>query len=127
MAFRVPFRLGLRKDAATFFGYEAGDQDLQDAVPARSPILTLVILERSDQPNAPLTSVAQLKPADAFTALLPHAYYFTLSDAARKAQMLDRYLRLASSVPAFDFRYRPGLDEISFVLDEIEESVMATR
>ena len=30
-------------------------------------------------------------------------------------------------VPAFDFRYRPGLDEISFVLDEIEESVMATR
>ena len=37
--------------------------------------------------------------------------------------MLDRYLRVASSVPTFDVRYRPGLGHISAVLDEIEKRV----
>jgi hypothetical protein len=58
-------------------------------------------------------------------ALLPHAYYFRLSDQARKAVMLDRYLRLASSVPTFDVRYRPGLGDIPTVLDEIERHALA--
>ena len=124
-AFRVPFRLGLRKDAA-FFAYEPGDRDRDDVAPLRSPILALVILERSDEPHAPLANIARLEPAHAFPALLPHAYYFTLSDPARKAQMIDRYLRLASSARTFDVRYRPGLGEISSVLDAIEERVLAT-
>jgi hypothetical protein len=40
--------------------------------------------------------------------------------------MLDRYLRLASSVPTFDVRYRPGLGHISAVVDEIEERTQGT-
>jgi hypothetical protein len=127
VAFQVPFRLGLRKDTATFFGYEAGERHTEDAGPLRSPILALVMLASSDAPDAPLTSVAQLKPANAFAALLPHAYYFMVSNANRKAKMMDRYLLLASSVPAVEFRYRPGLDEISSVLDEMEARVVATR
>ena len=124
-AFQVPFRLGLRQDAATFFAYESGDRMTVDAASSRSSVLALVILERSDEPAARLVDVTRLKPTDAFTALLPHAYYFTLSDPTRMAQMIDRYLRLASSVAAFDVRYRPGLAHSSAVLDEIERRVLA--
>jgi hypothetical protein len=38
--------------------------------------------------------------------------------------MLDRYMRLASSVPTFEVRYRPGLGEIAAVLDEVEDRVL---
>jgi len=124
-AFQVPFRLDLRKDASTFFAYESGDRVTRDAAaPSRTSVLALVILERSDKPDAPLAAVARLEPAGAFTALLPHAYYFTLSDPTRKAQMIDRYLRLASSVATFDVSYRTGLDHSSAVLDEIVTRVV---
>ena len=38
--------------------------------------------------------------------------------------MLDRYLRLASSVPTFEVRYRPGLGDIHAVLDEVEDRIL---
>ena len=38
--------------------------------------------------------------------------------------MLDRYLRIASSVPTFELRYRPGLGDISAVLDEVEAHIL---
>ena len=72
----------------------------------------------------PLAQVVQLDPTHAFIALLPHAYYFRLTDTRRNALMLDRYLRAASSVPIFEVRYRPGLQNISTVLDEIERRIL---
>ena len=51
--------------------------------------------------------------------------YFRLSDPARNALMLDRYMRLASLATTFEVRYRPGLGKISLVLDEVEARVLA--
>jgi hypothetical protein len=121
---QVPFRLGLRSDAATFLVPEHANRDRAYEEPTRTSVLALLVLGPLDQPNGPLADVRRLAPTDAFTALLPHAYYFRLSDPARNALMLDRYLHVASSVPTFDVRYRPGLGHLSAVLDEIEQRVM---
>jgi hypothetical protein len=55
---------------------------------------------------------------------VPHAYCFKLSDSDRNAVMLDRYLRLASSVPTFEVRYLADLDHVDAVLDELEERAL---
>ena len=91
--------------------------------PSRSSLHALLILERQAE-GLPLVRISRLAPTAAFVGLLPHAYYFGLSDPARKASMLDRYLRIASSVPTFELRYRPGLGDISTVLDEVEAHIL---
>jgi hypothetical protein len=122
-AFHVPFRLGLRPDASRFFGREP--RVMKTEVATRSPLAALVILEQSEGHNSPAVRIIALEPTATFAALLPHAYYFQLSDTARKAVMLDRYLRLASSVPTFAARYRRDLDNVPVLLDAIEARVLA--
>jgi hypothetical protein len=121
VALQVPFRLSLRSDTATSVVSKFAPRDQTDEAPSRTPVFALLILGPLDELNESLVDTTQLAPTDAFTALLPHAYYFHLSDPIRKAAMLDRYMRLASSVSTFDVRYRPGLAHISAVLDEIED------
>jgi hypothetical protein len=118
----VPFRLGLRSEAAVFVGPVPQARGGAEARP-RTPILALLVLGPDDPPDGSIVVVRRLEPAAAFTALLPHAYYFRLSDSDRNAAMLDRYLRLASSVRTFEVRYRRGFDHLSAVLDEIEDRV----
>jgi hypothetical protein len=122
-AFPVPFSLGLRSDASRFFGRES--RIAATTVAARSVPFAVMTLEPALGHASRVVDITSLEPAAAFTALLPHAYFFRLSDAARNAVMLDRYLRLASSVPTFAVRFRRGLDEMPAVLDEIEERVLA--
>ena len=121
----MPFRLRLHADAATFFGADVGGRKAATSTPSRSALLALLILRREAE-GVPLVRIRRLDPTDAFTALLPHAYYFRLSDPARKALMLDRYLRLGSSVPTFEVRYRPGLGDIHAVLDEVEARILGS-
>ena len=122
-ASQVPFRLRLHADAAIFFRGDAEDRTTPATTPSRSSLVAVVILDRREG-SVPLVRITRLEPTDAFLGLLPHAYYFGLSDPARKASMLDRYLRLASSVPVFEVRYRPGLGDIQAVLDEVEARVL---
>ena len=124
-AWQVPFRLRLHADAATFFGGDAGKQSRAATTPSRSSFHALLILERqAESVPPPPVRISRLAPTDAFVGLLPHAYCFRLSDPARKASMLDRYLRIASSVPTFELCYRPGLGDISTVLDEVEAHIL---
>lgn len=122
-AFQVPFRLGLdaREDDHV---HEVGGRVRGEASLSRSPVLALLILEQAVAPDAPLVDITRLEPASAFTALLPHAYYYRLSDPDRNTALVSRYLQLAASIPTFGVRYRPGLGHIDAVLDEIEEHVM---
>jgi len=119
-ALQVPFRLGLRSDAATFFRYEPAAPVTNGTTP-RARVHALLILEPLRASAMELVGIGRLEPTAAFVSLLPHAYYFRLSDSARTALMLDRYLRLASTVPTYEVRYRPGLGTLAAVLDEIEE------
>ncbi|MCI0422142.1 MAG: hypothetical protein L0312_23425, partial [Acidobacteria bacterium] len=48
---------------------------------------------------------------------------FSLHHRKRKRQMMQRYLDLTARVPAFEIRYKPGLEKLSAVLDGIESCV----
>jgi hypothetical protein len=121
VALQVPFRLGLPPSAMTNEPYEKGHEP---ATGEPAPILGFLVLGQLGRPSGPLVDVRRLQPIDAFTALVPHAYCFRLSDSDRKALMLDRYLRLASSVPTFEVRYAAGIDHIEVVLDELEDRAL---
>jgi hypothetical protein len=122
-AFRVPFQLALRPDVAGFLGRPLAIAETEAATP--SPLVAVVVLEPVDDPDAHAVRLSLLDPSAAFTAVLPHAYCFQLSNLDRKRLMVDRYLLLASSVLALGVRYRRGLDHLSLVLDEIEAKLPA--
>ena len=64
---------------------------------------------------------------DSVTALLPHAYCFTMDDPDRKRLMMRRYIELAQRVPTFAVTIASGLEKLPDVLDEIEHSIPAFR
>jgi hypothetical protein len=120
VALHVPFRLGLPPSEMS---NGPDEPHHEPSAGAAAPILGFLILAQNG-PGGPLVDVKRLQPVDAFTALVPHAYCFKLSDSDRNAVMLDRYLRLASSVPTFEVRYLADLDHVDAVLDELEERAL---
>jgi hypothetical protein len=116
----LAFTLRLRPATSEFYGVD-GDASLVE--PAAAERLTAVcVLERSEEGDdgAP---VARLAGADAFSAVLPHAYCFSLADDARKARMTSSYLELVDRVPVFRVQVRSGLEHLQPLLDRIEEAV----
>jgi hypothetical protein len=116
-ALQVPFRLSLRADAAAFLGFELSP--VMNGAKPRNRLHALLILEPLDASAVRSAEVRRLEPRAGFVSLLPHAYYFRLSDSSRTALMVDHYLLLASTVPIYEVRYRPGLGTLAAVLDEI--------
>lgn len=121
---RVPFRLRLDEAAAAFLTDPPTVDDSADET-STAPLRALAVLVPSESHDDLDVDISRLRPADAFTALLPHAYYFRLSEPRRNALMTDRYLRLAASIPVFEIRYRRGLDRLASVLDAVEERILA--
>jgi hypothetical protein len=122
-ALGIPFRLRLHGPAVTHFARASGPNSSHSQA-SGSALHALAILTRQPTTAHPLVEIERLAAAEAFTAILPHAYYFRLSDAARNAVLVDRYLRLASLVPTFEVRYKPGLDHLAGILDAVEERVL---
>jgi hypothetical protein len=122
VALAIPFRIRLHGPAATHFDWT--EPEVTDGEGSRSPVHALAILTQDSSPTQPLVDVERLPSAGAFTAILPHAYYFRLSDGPRNAMLVDRYLQLVSSVPTFEVRFKPGLDHLAGVLEAVEERVL---
>jgi hypothetical protein len=121
IALQLPFQLGLRSEMEEFAPHERREFA---EIAIRSDVRAILTLNRAERIDLPLAQVVRLDPTIAFVALLPHAYYFRLADTRRNALMLDRYLRVASSVPIFEVNFRPGLRNVSTVLDAIERRVL---
>jgi hypothetical protein len=94
-AVRVPFQSRLRPAARDVLG-EAQPID-PDARPARAPLSRLCLL--TPAPEGPARPSTRLAPAAAFTALLPHAHCFSVSDRAATRRLVEHYLALAAGVP----------------------------
>lgn len=123
---RVPFAFRLRPASAEHFGHAARDlvRVTEDAPPREAPLAALGVLERfPDEPGSTAVRVERLPSAEAFRALLPHAYCFGLRDEARKGRMMRQYLALAAAVPVLRVRFRPGLERLPAILDELERAV----
>jgi hypothetical protein len=113
-ALPLPFALRLKKQSVEFFG----DVEQPSATDVSAmPLAAIYVLERGAD-----LELTRLSSADAFPAVLAHAYYFDLDDADRKRDMMHRYLQLVSRVPALRLVLPEGLDHIDEVVAAVSES-----
>jgi hypothetical protein len=110
----LPFALRLKGESLTLFG-DVEVPSSNDASP--QPLGAIYILERGDE-----LALSPMPPADAFPAVLTHAYCFDLTDAARKREMMAAYLDVASRVPIYRLVLPEGLRHIDAVVDAVRES-----
>jgi hypothetical protein len=125
----LPFAVRLRGGPARYFGKPSKlappplSAELDGKTGETAPLHALFVLDRSSAPASPaVVSIEALTPAEFFTAVLPHAYCFSLADVARKRRMVRYYLEVGSRVRAFRVRFRPGLENLPSLLDRVEES-----
>jgi hypothetical protein len=112
----LPFRSRLRAASRAWLG-ETGDGHFRCA-PQEGPLRAIFFLERREE--RPL-GARPLPPADAFPALLRHAYCFSLQDVSRTRQMVERYMELACRVPAFELTFPSGLAHLPAMVDAVEQ------
>ena len=130
-ALSLPFTMRLRASAAALFDRDAPTLTLAgsdgDFTPANdsAPLVAICVLRRQGDGARPVV-VRQLSSAQAFAAVLSHAWSFALQDGERKRRMINNYLELVSRVPIFDIAFQPGLENLPAILDAIEELVSAT-
>lgn len=122
----LPFRMRLRPASAEWFDDLAHQKGSEVSTPWRSgspgPFRALFVLERSEEvASATGAELVRLAPVDAFSSVLPHAYYLALDDVGLNQRLLSAYLDLADRLPVFVLRYRPRLS----LVDTIAELVAA--
>jgi hypothetical protein len=126
----LPFEIRLRPPAAALFDLEtistAAAAGKNGALPGTetSHLLAVCVLRRAEGAASPV-AVRRLSSAQAFAAVLTHAYCFTLQDRERKRRMIRHYLDLVAGVPIFDVCFQSGLANVPAVLDAIEQLLIA--
>jgi hypothetical protein len=77
------------------------------------------------QQNSGLNSghISLMPRAVAFSELLPLAHCFDTENPTHTRRLVDDYLQLAARVPAFRFEYRPDLQNLSQLTQNIMEVV----
>jgi hypothetical protein len=128
VAFPVPFEIRLRPRAVTFFGLgrqtavaASAPGPREPADQSEAPLAAVLVLSRYDEKARDRSvQVERLRPTAALTALLAHAYCFSLEDPDLKRRMVERYMALAARVPVFALRFRPGFELLPGVLDQVE-------
>jgi hypothetical protein len=126
-ALAVPFRLRLHPMSASAIG----DAETAHRWPKPRPIeleaapLAALCVLRREAGGLRAAEINGLSRIDSVTALLPHAYCFTMDDPNRKRLMMRRYIDLAERVPTFAVTIASGLEKLPDVLNEIEQSIPA--
>ena len=123
-----PHRLRIRAEAAAYFDlHELKRRDssswtaLEQAQSEPAPLACVFLLERVAETSSPVETV-RLTPAEAFSGVLEHAYWFRL-DPERTRRMIGKYLALATQVPVFRLRFGTTLDHLPETLDQVQSVV----
>src|SRR5262245_40299477 len=122
-AIPLPFEVRLRETSAAALGLGKGARRLA-ATPAHvsSPLAAIFVLARSGD-GADGAALVSLSPAAALAALLPHAFCWSLLNAARKRLMLQRYLTLVAGIPIRRLLVGGGIEALDRVLDVVERAI----
>ena len=116
----LPFGLRLRPESRAHFGLNGELVASGDELGRTLPLAALCVLERAP---APAPKITRLAPAEAFPAVLAHAYSFGVADPARRRAMVERYLGLASGVPVFRVEVPDRLEAVEATVDAIERAI----
>lgn len=120
-ALPLPFALSLRPASAAHFAGSADAPHAGGEDPA--PLAAVLVLRRADGEGEPVAAARRIPPADAFTAVLEHAYCFDLEGAPRRRDTAEQYLALTARVPVYELRFRTGLEHLEAILDEVERAL----
>jgi hypothetical protein len=112
-ALPLPFSLHLRPVSAAYFGVPSAQGG---AASEPAPLAAVVVMERA--PGE--VEVRRLADAEAFTAVLQHAYCFDLEARPRRRETAERYLELTARVPVYELRFPAGLDQLPRIVDALE-------
>ena len=114
----LPFTLRLLPASADYFGTNGSglEEPAEDA-----PLAAVCVLARVDEGDD--VEIERLDSAEAFPAVLTHAYCFSLDDEERKRRMVEAYMELAARVPVFRVRLRAGLERLPAILDGLEAAL----
>jgi hypothetical protein len=133
VALSLPFEMRLRPASRAYFGFSppdrsavAEDRRLRVGAETRQ-LAALFVLLRQGPDDSPTVAVRRLQAGEAFSSVLPHAYWTSLVDEARKKRMLRAYLELTGSVPVYELAFPPSLDELPAVLDAVESALLVPR
>jgi hypothetical protein len=120
-ALPLPFSTRLRPEAASFFGEIPLEKPREPngAAGTRAPLAAVCVLERVEGEAGQVT-VERCEAGEAFTAVLTHAYCFSLRDAERNRRMMRSYLDLIDRVPVLRVRFAPGLEQLAGLLVAIK-------
>jgi hypothetical protein len=116
-ALPLPFELHLRPASAEYFGADAVSSSAASPGPPER-LAAVVVLERDERVGV---EARRLTDAEAFTAVLQHAYCFDLEGRPRRRETAERYLELSARVPVWEIRFRAGLDVLPALMDALEE------
>jgi hypothetical protein len=129
----LPFQPRLRPASAAFFGLSrdeapsaAASRPITDPAVDAAPLAALWVVRRGAPVGAEVfPRIRRLRAAEAFTAVLAHAFCFDFEDERHKRQMLRRYLDLTACVPVFRIALPEGLSRLPVVLDHSVATVGA--
>jgi hypothetical protein len=124
-AIALPFTVRLRGDAARFVDAAGEAGSSAGVIPPDSrpvPLAVLCMLRRSPDLTTSVT-VERLGAATACRETLAHAYCFSVKDPEQKRLTVGNYLTLTARVPAYEIRFRPGLEHLPAVLDVLQALV----
>jgi hypothetical protein len=127
----LPFAVRLRPESREHFGVEPlpkEERPSNGAITvggASRPLAAICILNRPEESAISTGIVEPLPAADVVSSLLPHAYWVSLADAARKERMVRAYLALAGKVDVYRVTMPSSLDDLPLLLDEIQAVVLS--
>jgi hypothetical protein len=113
---RAPHSVNLRSESAQHFGL-GGEPAISTASVADDRLAAVVVLDRGVEPRAAL-----LPPAEALTAILPHAFCFFAAEG-RERRTVAAYLDLIARVPVFTFSPPTGFAGFEAKLDQLEAAL----
>lgn len=128
----LPFTTRLRPASADYFDYHStnvsGDMNSKLMWPSAkqpSPLAAIVVMERApDSEGKRTVEICRISPAQAFPAVLTHAYCFSLQSMERKQRMMHAYMNLVKKIPVFTIRFSAGLDQLPHLLEQIETQII---
>ena len=117
----LPFAPRLRPASRLHFGY-AGQNPAPrvDVRPADLVLSSIFLLRQDDQIGRP--RLALLPQAQAFSAVLAHAYRYDAQDRSHTRRLVDSYLAMVSLVPVFALQYRPDLQQLPQLIEIIQDA-----
>jgi hypothetical protein len=117
----LPFAPRLRPASRLHFGYsDQNPAPRVDIRPADLVLSAVFLLRQDEQTERP--RLALLPQAQAFPALLAHAYCYDAQDRSHTRRLVDSYLAMVSLVPVFALQYRPDLQRLPQLIEIVQDA-----